>query len=83
MRKNVQHHTILRMRKVSSGPLLSSHTLCSIQWLADSEGPDQNARMRRLIWAFALRLSPKTRFGQYTRSAFKRTQIKATKIIDI
>ena len=30
--------------------------------LAGSEGPDQPARMRRLIWAFAVRISPKTRF---------------------
>ena len=30
--------------------------------LADSEGPDQTARMRRLIWAFAVRLRPKTLF---------------------
>ena len=27
--------------------------------LADSEGPDQSARMRRLIWAFAVRIYPK------------------------
>ena len=30
--------------------------------LADNEGPDQTARMHRLIWAFAVRISPKTRF---------------------
>ena len=30
--------------------------------LANSEGPDQTARMRRLIWAFAVRVCPKTRF---------------------
>ena len=30
--------------------------------LSDSEGPDQTARMRRLIWAFAVRIYPKTRF---------------------
>ena len=29
--KNVRIHIILHMRKVSSGPLLSSHTFCSIQ----------------------------------------------------
>ena len=29
---------------------------------ADSEGPDQTARMRRLIWAFAARICQKTRF---------------------
>ena len=30
--------------------------------LADSEGPDQTARMRRLISTFAVRICPKTRF---------------------
>ena len=30
--------------------------------LADSKGPDQTARMRRLIWAFAVRICPKKRF---------------------
>ena len=29
--------------------------------LVDSEGSDQTARMRRLIWAFAVRICPKTR----------------------
>ena len=28
----------------------------------DSEGPDQTARMRRLIRAFAFRICPKTHF---------------------
>ena len=32
-----------------------------ILW-ADSESPDQTARMRRLIWAFAVRTCPKTCF---------------------
>ena len=30
--------------------------------LADREGPDQTARMRRLIWAFLVRICRKTRF---------------------
>ena len=30
--------------------------------LADSEGPDQTARMRSLIWAFAVRMCPNTYF---------------------
>ena len=30
--------------------------------LAYNEGPDQTARMRRLIWAFAVCICPKTRF---------------------
>ena len=29
---------------------------------ADSKGPDQTARMRRLIWAFSVRICPKARF---------------------
>ena len=36
--------------------------LCSPLILsADSKGPDQTARMRRLIWAFAVRICPKAR----------------------
>ena len=31
--------------------------------LADSEGPDQTARMRRLIWAFAVRICTKILFA--------------------
>ena len=31
--------------------------------LADSEGPDQTAQMRKLIWAFSVRLYPKTRLS--------------------
>ena len=30
--------------------------------LADGEGPDQTVRMHSLIWAFAFRICPKTRF---------------------
>ena len=30
--------------------------------LADSEGPDQTARMRRLIWAFATLIMPEKTF---------------------
>ena len=30
--------------------------------LAESEGPDQTTPMRSLIWAFAVRTCPKTRF---------------------
>ena len=30
--------------------------------LADNEGPDQTARMRRLIWAFVIRVYSQTRF---------------------
>ena len=30
--------------------------------LPDSEGADQTAQMRRLIWAFAGRICPKTRY---------------------
>ena len=37
---------------------------------ADIEGPDQTARMRRLIWAFAVRICPKTRF-RMARSIYR------------
>ena len=72
--QNVRIHIILHMRQVSSGHLLSIETFYSIQWytmifffffffiFAGSEGPNQTARMRRLIWAFAFRICPKTRF---------------------
>ena len=54
---------ILHMQQVLSGPLLSIHTFCSIQWLlADSEGPDQTAQMHRLMWAYAVIICPKTPF---------------------
>ena len=33
-----------------------------INLLSDIEDPDQTARIRRLIWAFAVRICPKTRF---------------------
>ena len=45
---------ILCVCRVSSGPLLSIHTLCSIQLYS--------WRMRRLIKAFSVRICPKTRF---------------------
>ena len=34
---------------------------------ADDEGPDQTAQIRRLIWAFAVRIFPKTRFRMTRR----------------
>ena len=51
------------MCKLSSGPLLSIDT-CNIKMilLVDSEGPDQTARMRRLIWAFTVRICPTITF---------------------
>ena len=50
------HRIIPRMRKVSFEHLLSIDTFYCIQMilLADSEGPDQTAR----IWAFAIRACP-------------------------
>ena len=36
--------------------------LYSVILFADSEGPDQTARMRRLIWAFAVCICSNTRF---------------------
>ena len=46
---------IPRMRKVSFRHLLSIDTFYSVQWL--------DVWMRRLSWAFAARISPKTRFA--------------------
>ena len=62
--QNVRIHVILPRRKCSSGHLLSTETLYSIQWfyLADCEGPDQTAQMRRLVWAFTIRICPKKHF---------------------
>ena len=44
--------------------IIPYHPLSSIRQilLAGSGGPDQTVRMHRLIWAFAVRLCPKTRF---------------------
>ena len=39
--------------------------------LTDSEGPDQTARMRSLIWAFAVRICPKTRFRMSQRISYR------------
>ena len=46
-----------RIRAVWSGHSLFIDIYYSIQviLLADDEGPDQPARMRRLIWAFVVR----------------------------
>ena len=64
MRKIHRFRFILRMRNVSPGQLLSIDTfsICPMILLADSGGPDQTARMRRLIWAFAVRICTKARF---------------------
>ena len=46
-------------------PGLGSHShilWCPMILLADSAGPDQTARMHRLIWVFAVRIYPKIRF---------------------
>ena len=42
---------------------LHSYILYQMIRLVDSEGPDQTARMRSLIWAFALHICPKTCLG--------------------
>ena len=63
--QNAQIQIILCMRKVSSGRALCSpliHFNYPMILLADNEGPNQTARMRRLIWAFVVSLCPKTRF---------------------
>ena len=38
------------------------YSIVSMIQLANSAGPDQTAQMRRLIWASAVRICPKTRF---------------------
>ena len=38
------------------------HSKCQIILFADTEGPDQTARMRSLIWTFAFRICSKTHF---------------------
>ena len=51
------------MHGVSSGHLLSIDNLrCPMILLADSEGPDQTAQMRSLIWVFAVCIWPKVGF---------------------
>ena len=54
----VRNHNILYNRS-----LLRAFALHSYILLADSEGPDQTARMRCLICAFAVRICPKTLFS--------------------
>ena len=54
MRKMHRFKFIPGMRKVSSGHLLSIDTFYSVQLFS--------LRMRRLIWAFTVRICPKTRF---------------------
>ena len=60
------------MCKVSSGPLLSPfiHYVVYSDFVTDREGPDQTARMRRLIWAFAVRICSKTGFAWPDPSRF-------------
>ena len=48
--------------KYHLGLYYPSYILYLIILLADNEGPDQTARMRRLIWALAVRICPKTLF---------------------
>ena len=53
--QNKQIQIIMSVLKVSPGPFRSIHKFCSTS-------PDQTARMRRLIRAFAVRICLKTRF---------------------
>ena len=48
--------------KYHLGLYYPSYILYPIILLADNEGPDQTARMLRLIWALAVRICPKTLF---------------------
>ena len=71
MRKNAIKHA--QNVRIHAQSISHAFALCLyIQYypmvlLADSEGPDQTARMRSLIWAFAVRISPKTRFRMVKR----------------
>ena len=61
--QNVRIYIILHMRSLIEAFALRWNTLLYQMILfADSEGPDQIAWMLRLIWAFAVRICPKTRF---------------------
>ena len=52
-----------RMRKVSSGHLLSIDTFYTVQWFCKRTAKALiTARMRRLMWAFAVRICPKWHF---------------------
>ena len=64
-------HVVINIWVMSSEKVSSSMTKIALRWnillylmvlLADSEGPDQPARMRRLIRAIIVRICPKTRF---------------------
>ena len=56
--QNAKIHIILRMRKVSSRPLLSIQTFFCIMFILDNEGADQTARMRRLNWVYTVSIYP-------------------------
>ena len=56
---NARVWTVLRMRRLYS---LKHSTLPNVSVNGDSKGPDQPARMRRLIWAFAVHICPKIHF---------------------
>ena len=62
--QKAQIKIILRMPNVSRGPFALHSYILVYPWilLTDSEGPDQTARLRSLIWTFAVRICPKTRF---------------------
>ena len=54
--------------------------------LSGSEGPDQIAQMRRLIWAVAVRIYANTRFRtarpNYLRRGFRECQSRLSKCMD-
>ena len=43
--------------------------------LADSEGPDQTARMRRLIWAVAVHICPRSKAKTSLRTDAKSDKV--------
>ena len=60
--QTVQIQIILRKSTIRAFVLHSYSLQYTMIRLADSEGPDQTARMRRLIWTFAVRMCPRTHF---------------------
>ena len=59
----VRIHIIQHMRSLIEASALHWNIFKYLMLpLEDSECPDQTARMRRLIWAFVVRIWPKTRF---------------------
>ena len=61
--KCAESHPAHAQRLIRAFALHWSSLWCPMILFADSEGPDQTARMRRLIWAFDVHICPKTCFS--------------------